>query len=110
MRKLKTADIPAFCRCLKNSGIKGFIRATAKTADNVKDIWDNGFEILWGLFELMTEQPAELELYQFLAGPFETTPEKLAAMDMADFLSGIKQLVKENDLDSFFKFAAESMK
>ena len=42
MRKLKTSDIPAFCRCLKAIGLKSEIESITKKADNIKDAWAQG--------------------------------------------------------------------
>ena len=110
MRKLKTSDIPAFCRCLKKIGLKDKIQEIAKNTDNVKEAWDKGFDLLWNVFDLATEAEGEKDLYEFLAGPFEMTAEQVADLGMDVFLDSIKQFAEENDLKGFFKFAGRSMK
>ena len=110
MRKLKTTDIPAFCRCLKNIGIKDEIQKIAKEANNAKDIWDKGFDLVWSIFDIATEKKGEKHLYEFLAGVFEVTPKELEDMALAEFLGGLKQIAEENDLVSFFKSAEVLMK
>ncbi len=35
MRKLKTSDIPAFCRCLKKLGMKDKLQTIAKEANRI---------------------------------------------------------------------------
>jgi hypothetical protein len=110
MRKLKTSDIPAFCRCLKNIGIKDEIKAIAADSSSAADAWDNGFQLIWNIFDLATEKAGEQHLYEFLAGPFETKPEDLADMDLDVFFAGCKQLADENNLSGFFKSAAKLMK
>ena len=113
MRKLKTTDIPAFCRCLKKLGVKEKIQAVAKEANNLKDVWDKwdkGFELIWSLFDLATEAEGEQVLYAFLAGPFEMQPKEVADLDIDVLFANLKQLAEENNLFDFFKFAASSMK
>lgn len=110
MRKLKTTDIPAFCRCLKAIGIKDQIQQIANDADSIKDAWGLGFDLVWNIFDVATELAGERHLYTFLAGPFEMTAEQVADMDLSDFLSAIKQLSEENDLVTFFKSAGALMK
>lgn len=110
MRKLKTSDIPALCRCLKRMGVKEQIKEIAQEADQVKDVWNRGFDLLWNLFDVATEQTGENSIYEFLAGPFEMTPEEVSDLDLDVLMENLKQLVRENNLVTFFKFAAVSMK
>ena len=110
MRKLKTTDIPAFCRCLKKIGIKNEIQAIAKEADNAKDVWDKGFDLIWNIFDLATEAEGENALYEFLAGPFEMNPKAVADLDFEILFNNLKQLAEENNLTVFFKSAAKLMK
>lgn len=110
MRKLKTSDIPVFCRCVKKLGIKEQIRTIAQEANTAKDVWSRGFDFIWGLFDIATEQAGEQFIYEFLAGPFEMTAEEVRDLDMDILLPNLKQLAKENNLSAFFKFAAASMK
>ena len=110
MRKLKTSDIPSFCRCLKKIGLKDKIQAVAKEANNVKDVWDKGFDMIWGIFDLATEAEGETALYEFLAGPFEMSAKEVEDLDIEVLFANLKQLAEENNLLSFFKFAAKSMK
>ena len=110
MRKLKTVDAMNFCRCIKRIGLKDQIREITMKADKAQDILDQGFDIIWTLFDVATEQAAEKVIYEFLAGPFEMTPEQVGEMDLDDFFSHIQQLAAENNLTRFFKTAAGSMK
>lgn len=110
MRKLKTRDIPAFSRCLKKLGLKEQFKSVAKEADSVKDVWDKGYDLIWGLFDTATEITGENILYEFLAGPLEMAPEEVADLDMATFLDYMKIMASENNLTAFFKSAAELMK
>lgn len=110
MRKLKTCDIPVLCRCVKKLGLKEQIRTIAQDSDTAKDVWDKGFDFIWGLFDLATEQVGETCIYEFLAGPFEMTPAEVRNLDIDILLANIQQLIAENNLSAFFKFAAQSMK
>ena len=110
MRKLKTTDIPAFCRCLKKIGVKDKIQTLAKEANSMKDVWDGGFDFIWDIFDLATETEGEQELYAFFAGPFEMTPKDVENLDIDVLFSNLKQLAEENNLLGFFKSAAKLMK
>lgn len=110
MRKLRTSDIPVLCRCVKRLGMKEKIRAMAEAADSVNDLWDFGFDFVWDLFDIATEQNGEDAIYEFLAGPFEMTPEQVRDLDLDVMVANVQQLVAENNLAGFFKFAAASMK
>ena len=110
MRKLKTTDIPAFCRCLKKIGVKDQIQAISKEADSAKDMWDKGFDLIWGIFDLATEADGENALYEFLSGPFEMQPREVADLDFEILFANLKQLAEENNLTVFFKSAAKLMK
>jgi len=110
MRKLKTADIPVLCRCVKRLGMKDKIREIAQAADNMQDVWNFGFDFVWDLFDIATEKAGEEAIYEFLAGPFEMTPEEVRDLDLDVLMANIQQLVQENNLAGFFKFAAASMK
>lgn len=110
MRKLKTTDIPAFCRCLKKIGIKDRIKQIAEESNKIQDVWDKGFDLIYGIFDMATEQEGEQHLYAFLAGPFEMSPKEVADLDLDILFANLKQLAEENNLLTFFKFAAKSMK
>lgn len=110
MRKLKTSDIPVLCRCMKKIGVKEQFRAVAAEANSARDVWDRGFDLIWGLFDAATEESGESALYEFLAGPFEMTPAELADLDLDKLLDGLQQIAKENNLLVFFKSAAKLMK
>lgn len=110
MRKLKTSDIPVLCRCVKKLGIKDQIKAVAQQANTVKDVCAFGFDFVWDLFDIATEQAGESVLYEFLSGPFEMTPEEVRDLDMDILLENVQHMVQNNNLVAFFKFAAQSMK
>lgn len=110
MRKLKTSDIPVLCRCVKRLGLKDKIREIAEKSNTIQDVWGFGFDFVWDIFDIATEKQGEACLYEFLAGPFEMTAEEVRDLDMDVLIENIKQLIRENNLSAFFKFAAASMK
>lgn len=110
MRKLKTSDIPVLCRCLKRIGVKEQVQAIAKDSDTVRDMWDKGFDLFWGIFDAATEKNGETAIYEFLAGPFEMSAEEVENLDMDILFANLQQLAADNNLAVFFKFAAKSMR
>ena len=110
MRKLKTSDVPVLCRCLKRMGAKEKFKEIAMSSDSMADVYSRGFDLVWDLFDIATEQTGEGCIYEFLAGPFEMKPEEVRDLDLDVLLENMKQLVRENNLVAFFKFAARSMK
>ena len=110
MRKLKTSDVPVLCRCMKKLGVKEQFKAIAKEANSAREAWDRGFDLIWSLFDVATEQEGESAIYEFLAGPFEMTPDQVRDLDLDQLLANLQQLAADNNLATFFKFAAKSMK
>lgn len=110
MRKLKTADIPALCRCVKRIGLKEQLRSIAQEANTAEDVWNQGFDIIWTIIDIATEKESEFAIYEFLAGPFEMTAKEVADLDLDVMMANLRQLAEENNLANFFKAAAGSMK
>ena len=110
MRKLKTADIPVLCRCVKRLGLKEQLRTIAQTSNNAQDVWNQGFDFIWNLFDIATEKEGENAIYEFLAGPFEMTTKEVENLDLDVMMANLKQLAEENNLAGFFKSAAALMK
>ena len=110
MRKLKTSDVPVLSRCLKKLGLKEQFRDLAMKSNSAEDIWQNGFDFVWNLFDVATEKSGETAIYEFLAGPFEMTPKQVADLDLDVLIENLQAMVKENNLGTFFKIAARLMK
>ena len=110
MRKLKTTDIPCFCRTVKKLGLKEKFKTLALEANTGKDVWDRGFDLVWDLFDVATEVDGEMAIYEFLAGPFEMTPDEVGDLDLDILISNIQQMAAENNLMVFFKSAARLMR
>ncbi len=110
MRKLKTSDVPVLSRCLKKLGLKEQFRDLALKANSTKDVWADGFDFVWNLFDAATEKSGESAIYEFLAGPFEMTPKQVADLELDVLIEHMQRLVKENNLGTFFNIAARLMK
>lgn len=110
MRKLKTADIPKAARLIKSLGVRDKFREIALQANSAEDVFDPGFDFIWDLFDIATEQKGEQAIYEFLAGPFEMTVQEIADLDLTDLIDNLKQLAEDNNLAAFFKGAAGLMK
>lgn len=110
MRKLVTADVFSFGRCLKAIGVKDELREAAKEYEADKSVWDFGFDTVMKLLDLAVEKQAEKQIYEFLAGPFEMKAKEIELMPITELFDTLKKLAKENDLAGFFKYAAKLMK
>jgi hypothetical protein len=110
MRKLETADVFSLCRCMKKLGLREQFKVIAQEANSAKDVWDRGFDLIWGLFDTATEKNGEKELCTFLAGPFEMTPAEVQHLPVDQLITNLQQLAAENNLGLFFKSAAKLMK
>ena len=110
MRKLKTTDIPVLSRCLKKLGLKEQFRELALKSNSAEDVWENGFDFVWNLFDVATEKSGESAIYEFLSGPFEMTPKEVANLDLDVLIENLQAMVKENNLGTFFNIAARLMK
>jgi hypothetical protein len=102
MRKLKTTDLFAFARCIRNIGIKDEIQKIAMEANEVKDIASRGFEYFYILFEKAVDKNSEEHIYEFLSGPFEMTPEQIANMDPLEWMEHISKLADFKTWKTFF--------
>lgn len=110
MRKLETSDVFSACRLVKKLGLKEKFKAIAEEANEAKDIFDKGYDLIWELFDTATEQQSEAEIYAFLAGPLEMTPDEVAHCHLDKLIESLQQLAVENNLTSFFKSAARLMR
>lgn len=110
MRKLQTKDIFAFCRCIKVIGVKDEINKLCKNSDAITDVWNQGFELVYNIFEAASEKKSESYIYEFLSGPFEMPAKEIQDIELNEFFKLVKQFAEENDLVNFFKNASALMK
>lgn len=110
MRKLKTRDVPAFCRVLKQTGLQNKLGELAAEAGSGADETALGMKLIQAVIEAAAEKNTEDCVYAFLAPIFEISPEELADLDLGEFFAGLKQMSAENDLLGFFGSAAALMR
>ena len=105
MRKLKTSDLFELARCINKIGLKDEIKKIAMKANNVNDIAENGFEIIFGLIEVASAKKAEKPIYEFLSKPFEMSMEEVENLELAEFIKGLTDIADINTWKTFFKTA-----
>ena len=110
MKKLTTADVFTAVRLLKSYGLRELAKDLAAKSDSPADLWANGYDFVWALFDQITTEGGEADLYRFLAGPFEMTQEAVKELPIGEMLENLKTLAEENNLPAFFKSAARLMK
>lgn len=110
MRKLNTADVFAFCRVIKKSGMREDLKRIISRISATDDVESIGMDGMFAIVESLAEKGAESAIYEFLSAPLEVTPSEVASMDMRDFFDAIKKIVEENDLPGFFKSASVILK
>lgn len=106
MRKLKTKDMFAFARLIKNLNLKTEIMEISKKADKISDVWDYGFEMIYAIFEHAADEAAEIELYTCLAPVLEVSEDELAEMELDELAEVLREFAKLNDVRRFFRNAA----
>lgn len=112
MRKLITSDLFTAGRMMAQIGAKDIIENAAKNAQKMEDVWENGFDLMWSLFEKASTKGSEDAIYTFLAGPFEMEREEIKGMNLVNFFETVKEFAELNkdDLVPFFKLAEKSTK
>lgn len=112
MKKLKTKDLFAAGRMLSKIDAKETIRSAAQNSDSAEDIWNNGFDLVFSLYEKASKVGAEESVYEFLSSPFEMSVEEIKELDLSVFLGTVKEFVEINkeELIPFFKSAGKSTK
>lgn len=110
MRKLITADVFAFARVIKASGMReqltAYIRKLA-AQDKQLDVEAVGYEGLFVMIEALAERKAEAALYEALAAVAEMKPDDVKNLSPADFFKLFKEIAEENDLEAFFGYVSD---
>ena len=109
MRKLITADVFAFARVIKASGMReqltAYVRKLA-TQDKELDVETVGYEGLLVMIEALAERKAESALYEALAAVAEKKPEEIRSLPPAEFFQLFKEISEENDIEAFFGYVS----
>lgn len=112
MRSLKATDIFAMARLVNAIGIKEEVKTIAMKANKLSDITveEQGFDLLFGIFEKATEKKAEAKFFEFFSGIFEKPVKELENMDPVDFLNGVLEAANVEKWKAFFSAVARLMK
>lgn len=105
MRKLKTSDLFELARCINKIGLKDEIKKITMNANNINDIAENGFEIIFGLIDVASAKKAEKPIYEFLSKPFEMSADEVADLDLPEFIKGLTDIASVSTWKTFFKTA-----
>lgn len=106
MRKLQAKDLFEFSRLVKQIGIKEELKSVCMNSNTMQDVYESGFEILYGIFDKATEQQAEKKLFEFFSKVFEMPLEEVEEMDPVEFINAILQVANVEKWKSFFSAAA----
>lgn len=110
MRKLITADVFAFARVIKASGMReqltAYVRKLAEQ-DKELDVEAVGYEGILVMIEALAERKAEAALYEALAAVAEITPEDVRNLSPAEFFRLFKEIAEENDVEAFFGYVSD---
>ena len=109
MRKIITADVFAFARVIKASGMReqltAFIRKLA-AQDKELDVEAVGYEGLLVMIEALAERKAENALYEALGSIAEMKPSDIQNLPPAEFFKLFKDISEENDIKAFFGYVS----
>lgn len=110
MRKLITADVFAFARVIKASGMReqltAYVRKLA-AQDEKLDVEAVGYEGMLVMIEALAERKAETALYEALAAIAEMKPDEVKNLPPADFFRLFKEIAEENDVEAFFGYVSD---
>ena len=103
MRKLRTIDLFAAMRIMRNANLREELKPVIKMgAEGKVDVTDLGIEGVLYLIEATGSPKVEKAFYDFLAGPFECKAEDIEQMELTELFKNLKEFAEENDLTSFF--------
>ena len=109
MRKIITADVFAFARVIKASGMReqltAFIRKLAAQGKEL-DVEAVGYEGLLVMIEALAERKAENALYEALGSIAEMKPSDIQNLPPAEFFKLFKDISEENDIKAFFGYVS----
>lgn len=109
MRKLETADVFAFARVIKASGMREQLTQFARklaAQDKQLDVEAVGYEGVLVMIEALAERKAEAALYEALAAVAEMKPDEVKHLPPAEFFGLFKTIAEENDIQAFFGYVS----
>ena len=117
MRTLKSKDLFAALRVVREVGIKDEMRRMAELVNSgkigTKEQTEVGLELLMNILANCGTESAEKAFFAFLSSPMEIAPEELREMELEEFAEKMKELIQTVDVDhwrGFFHSLAELIK
>lgn len=108
MRQLKSTDLFAALRVVKEIGVKDELKRFAAEVSagrlNAKTQREIGAELIFGILANCGTESAEKAFFAFLSGPTEIPIAELRDMDLDKFAELVKDLVGSIDLESWKAF------
>lgn len=107
MRKIKTKDVFALARLIKNAGMKDELAQTLK-ASSTGDAREVGINFMMSLISACGNEETEKGVYSLIGQIAEKTPEAIEDMDLDVLLETLKEIDDQNNLSNFFDAAVKS--
>ena len=104
MRKLKTTDIFAFARVIGASGIREEVTSFIKRLADQGELDPErvGIDTILMIVEALAAKKAEQNIYEAIGPILEMDPKAVGELPPSEFFGALKEIAKENDLESFF--------
>lgn len=112
MRKLALKDAFTLSRIIKSADIKSeliqFVNDVNSNKKNGKalDVEEIGMKLLLTLLEAVSDTKVEREFYKLYGDIKGISESEASEIDFETFSKDIRQIVKDNDLTSFFRSAS----
>ena len=110
MRKLKSTDIFKLARLCAEIGIKEEVKKVAMKANNMKEVEEQGFELMFSIFEKEVSKKGEKAIFSFFAEILEEDAKVLIEMDPIEFLDKVLEVADIDKWKAFFSRVATLMK
>lgn len=108
MRNLKSTDLFAALRVVREIGIKDEVNRFAKIAQGSEASEELqrelGLELILGILANCGTESAEKAMYDFLSGPLEISVPELKDMDLEEFADTIRDFITSIDLEHWRGF------
>lgn len=106
MRELKSTDLFAALRIVKEIGIKDEMKRMAEAIQGVSDAnqTEVGIELIMSVLANCGSEGAEKAFYSFLSGVTEASVADLKNMELTEFADLIREFVQSIDIDHWRGF------
>ena len=107
MRKIKTKDVFALARLIKNAGMKDELTEALK-ASSAEDAREVGINFMMSLISACGNEETEKGIYSLIGQIAEKTPEAIEDMNLDELVDTLKEISDHNNLSNFFDAAVKS--